>query len=210
MLNRTLISLLLSIVIVTTSYSQETIDGYVVTLQGDTLRGKLVKAAKTRDERRLAFSEVTLINSEGQSKRYVPGEIKAYVKGSASFRNFADGDKHVFAEQLTRGRVWLYFSSGGDGTQSRYFFKRNHETDFMVMNADAPAPRRLGASAQAADRTDGDGSDILIMPDRDKAFKEYFSAYFKDCVRISRKITMDFYSRSDIKDIFIEYNAECK
>jgi hypothetical protein len=209
MINRFILSFLVFVFVTTVTFSQSTVKGYVVTLNRDTLRGDIAKVAKARDDKRLSFSEVTLINNEGKSTRYVPGEIIAYRKGEVSFRNFTDGDKHMFGEQLTSGRVWLYFYAGVDGSESRYFFKRDHDKDFLVMNADAPVPRKAGAIGQL-DRSTQDGPDIPIMPDRDKAFKEYFSGYFKDCVKLSRKIIMDFYSRSDIKDIFVEYNAECK
>lgn len=185
--------------------SQRTVKGYVVTLNGDTLRGEIAKAPKEREERRLAFTEVTIINDGGQSTRYVPGEIRAYAKGPVIFRNFADGDKHVFAQQLASGKVWLFF----DGVGSRYFFKRDKEKEFMVMNANYQLPRGLGAHVPQH-QTNANGTDIPIIADRDQAFREYFSNYFKDCLRISRKITMQFYSRSDIKDIFVDYNAECK
>jgi hypothetical protein len=209
MINRLFYSFTLFVFATTAAFPQSTAKGYIVTLNGDTLRGDIVKAAKARDDKRLSFSEVTLISDDGKSSRYVPGEISAYRKGEVLYRNFTDGDKHVFAEQLTAGRVWLYFSTAVDGTEPRYFFKRDRENAFLVMDANAPAPRRVGAVGRL-ERSTQDGPDILIKPDPDKAFREYFSAYFKDCVKLSRMIIMEYYSRSDIKDIFVEYNTGCK
>jgi hypothetical protein len=209
MINRFLYFFFLCVFATTIAFSQSTVKGYIVTLNADTLRGDIVKAAKARDDKRLSFSEVTLISDDGKSTRYVPCEISAYRKGEVLYRNFTDGDKHVFAEQLAAGSVWLYFSTAVDGTEPRYFFKRHHENAFLVMDANAPAPRRVGAVGRL-ERSTQNGPDILIKPDPDKAFREYFSTYFKDCVKLSRMIIMEYYSRSDIKDIFVEYNSGCK
>lgn len=205
MLLRLVFSSLVFFLVTSLVFSQTTVKGFVVTLKGDTLRGDLTKAAKAREDKRLSSIQVTLINEAGESIRYLPNELRGYVKGETVFKTFAEGDKHVFAEQLTTGRALLYF----DASESRYFFKKSKDNEYFVMNANAPVPRRLGAAVEYS-RSTREGPDLPIITDPDKTFREYFSVYFNDCLKLSRMIKMEYYSRTDMKDMFVEYNNACK
>jgi hypothetical protein len=121
------------------------------------------------------------------------------------FKAFAEGDKRVFAEQLTIGRALLYF----DASESRYFFKKSKDNEYLVVSAIAPVPRKMGAVVETS-RSTREGPDLPVVTDPDKTFREYFSVYFNDCIKLSRMIKMEYYSRTDMKEMFVEYNGECK
>ena len=118
-----LLTLLLSILMATNVYSQVTYKpGYVVTLNNDTLHGKV---AHKRDK--LLCQVCNFKSNTKENKEYKPGEIKGY--GFNDYRYFEStiiDKKAIFVEKLINGALDIYYCQ--DGTGEQYYYKKEKGT----------------------------------------------------------------------------------
>ncbi|MGE0566302.1 MAG: hypothetical protein AB7O73_00010 [Bacteroidia bacterium] len=80
------------------------VNGYVVTLEGDTLKGEIkVNPKKDYDK----FKRAGFKSKDGAQKNYKPNKIKAYGVEGRNFISWKLDDEDVFLERLTDGHITL-------------------------------------------------------------------------------------------------------
>lgn len=93
-------------------------DGYIIMLQNDTVPGWLKYIGGKKASRHCIFR----VSDDQPSKKYLPGEIKAYRLNEGKFYVSREvNNKMVFLEFLVHGTANIYFYS--DKTGSHYFIE---------------------------------------------------------------------------------------
>jgi hypothetical protein len=103
-----------------TAQSAKQLLAYVVTLQGDTLRGTVQKTAEWRYQSQIQFSATT-----GSVKEYAPNDIRAFciedkLYYTARLTKIEGEEKTYFLREVVRGPVSLH--EGYDGQRKPIFF----------------------------------------------------------------------------------------
>lgn len=192
-------------------HAQQFVEGYIVLNSGDTVGADIFKYKKKKDEISKACAEI-LILENGVEKKFVPADVRGYGKGGSIYVSInhriekTNERLETFARVITHGRVTLLhvpFSKYGE----KYFFRKDNERAWQMLDAilNVKVESRSTATYGNAN-TQGGG---VRITDYEQAFQEYFIHYFTDCPVIARKLKTQFYTSSDIIDMFIEYN-ECR
>ncbi len=159
------LSIILSFLLVATmAMAQQNLrEGYVITLQGDTLRGMIDFRTSAMNTKRCVFKR----DGETEFKTYLPGEIDSYrftnngiYYVSKNVKNDAGSREMVFAEYILRGNMSLYqigedemLIVDEDGNEATFSLDKAKN----ALNADelraeiGDAWRMLGKSEKAAD-----------------------------------------------------------
>jgi hypothetical protein len=106
------------------------IPGYLIKLEGDTLRGLLDDRGDAKNASEIRFKTT----ADAKSQNYLPTELKGYYSSNDKYYvarkiniEWANGQNQstaVFLEQLVRGRANLYYYKNyGDGI--RYFIEKD-------------------------------------------------------------------------------------
>jgi hypothetical protein len=183
--------------------AQDFVKGSIITSNNDTVLCSIVKLKK-REEVISRYKELQIIDSLGIIKKLYPKDIYAYIKDGVTYKSIKIEGIDVFMEMITDGRVVLYFYGGGDAGKAKYIFKRSDENYFNVLDITTRSFKLIGVD----ENTRGRRSEIRSI-DKDMAFSIFFSDYFKDCLMLSRKIKLEFYTSADMIDMFEEYNQTC-
>ena len=195
--------------------AQTIVDGVMILRQGGQVPCKMIRASKRKEEEVQVYSQVQVIDSAG-TRTYLPAELLGYVKDGVAYKAFNDNGQALFARCLVEGRSTLFYHPGGYGAGEtrhgkRYFFKKEGESGFMSINAMAPSPKWIGVPENPPPGGNPNSNRLPTMPikAKDTRFIDFFSDYLKDCQGVVRKIKMEFYTISDMKSIFEDFNA-CK
>jgi hypothetical protein len=114
-----------------TAQSTKQLPAYVVTLQGDTLRGSVQKTAEWRHQSQIQFSAAT-----GPVKEYAPSDIRAFciedkLYYTARLTKVEGEEKTYFLREVVRGPVSLH--EGYDGQRKPIFFlEKDNKTTAVV------------------------------------------------------------------------------
>jgi hypothetical protein len=184
--------------------------GKIITLTKDSIECKIVNPKKRSEKAKLGYTELQIIDSTNNLKTFYPKEIYGFIKGTATYKSLVSKDVNIFMHLVVEGQLALYYSGYGMGDEAKYIFKRRSEKEFNVINASGSVTKIAGFNS-------GVNSELSYHPynstipiiEKQKAFIEYFTQYFKDCPFLARKIKNEFYSRSDIVEIFNDYNKNC-
>lgn len=184
--------------------SQEYVSGKIITNKLDTIACSLLKLK--RGESKLRYIEVDVVDSSRKTIKYRPNEIEGYIKEGVFYKSLTIDDRSIFVCQLVDGNVSLYLHEGARGDE--YFFKRISEPHLNMLNlANQTIRKIIGVDGMVTMK--GHSIDLYVI-NKNHAFMDYFTEYFKDCPILVNKIKSEFYSSADMKDIFIEYNKYCK
>jgi hypothetical protein len=101
--------------------------GYIITLDGDTVRGTIDRQKNWQYQRQIRFTGV-----DGQKKEFKPGQIVAYYfEHNAYFVSrqitLFDGDNKRFMREVVRGHVSLY-EGYDEQRQLQYFLHKDGRT----------------------------------------------------------------------------------
>lgn len=186
-------------------FAQKGLPGYVVTEDGDTLKGT-IKKSQFSDLRGSKF-----FGADGQKMKIVPGKIKAlridreiYISASIKSLGIREDFKnngHVFLKLLVKGEVRLYrtqYCYGGKSSAKResgvfkercpkvYYLKRDGEPYFEAYKHD-PSVTFLKAKKQ-------------------RKSDNQLAGYFEDYTELSKDIMYGKYERNMIDVIVKKYN----
>jgi hypothetical protein len=151
--------------------------GFVIDLNGDTLKGKLLILPSDQ-----SCEKVTIQLNEKEEKTFKPQKAKAYLTGLEYYKSLNTGKHVVFARRLAGGEVSLY----------QYV----HETSMPIEKV---------AITDENSRLYLERAGVLTLV-ADKNFKKSMSAYFKDYPELAGKIAKGNYKLEDIKNIVFEFN----
>jgi hypothetical protein len=197
---------LLGVLIHASLFCQQVVPGQIIVSKSDTIFCKIVKLEKSKADASLNYKEVSVLDSANGILTYFPGEIEGYIKEGIVYKSLAIDDNKIFIRQVVGGTASLYFHSGSKS--SEYIFKRKNEEYYNVLNVPDQTIRKMHGNYGNVTGSQGRLSDIYII-EKDKAFMNYFVEYFKDCLVLVNKIKSEFYTSSDMKDIFSDYNKYC-
>jgi hypothetical protein len=114
-----------------TAQSTKQLPAYLVTLQGDTLRGSVQGTAEWRYQSQIKFSPI-----DGTIKEYKPNDIRAFCIEekryyTAKLTKIEGEEQAYFLREVVRGPVSLY--EGYDGQQKPIFFlEKDNKTTAVV------------------------------------------------------------------------------
>jgi hypothetical protein len=187
--------------------AQDAVDGHIITLSKDTVACKILNAKKRKDQQRLNYTNLQIVDSLGNVKQIAPKEIEGYIKEGEFYKSLYTKDFSCFMLLITDGNVSLYFYPGYDmPAGEKYIFKKRNEQEYNIMNASLEVTRPSGFSVAAM--TNASRLATIPLIDREKPFLNYFTEYFKDCPLLVRKMRSQWYTSSDIVQIFKDYNTE--
>ena len=162
--------------------SQNYEPGYVITLDGDSMRGSVLYKDHRFNRKNCKF------RAEGESIDFSPGNIRAYgVDGVASFRSvereLRGNMEWVFAEYMLMGEPALLFYG------STYFVEKDNKVELLVSGSEIVTVdgKKLEKTSDEYKRQLlnllNDCSDISGMVVQteynDKSLKKLFNAYYK-------------------------------
>lgn len=126
-----------------TCYSQNYKEGYIISLDGDTVRGMIDFQTDIQNSKECKFRE----SENSQVRKYLPFDIsgyrflnekKYYVPKNIELEGV---QQHVFLEYLVDGRMKLYYHN--DGTQLYYLFeKESGEMNILTKREDRVDSKR--------------------------------------------------------------------
>jgi hypothetical protein len=151
--------------------------GFVIDLNGDTLKGKLQILPSD-----LSCSKVIIQLNKDDEKTFKPQKALAYLTGLEYYKSLNTGKNHFFARRLAGGKVSLY----------QYV----HETSLPIEKIEV-------AEKNSKLYLERDGILTLVS---NSGFKKNMSAYFKDYPDLAGKIFRGDYKFEDIKNIVFEFN----
>lgn len=160
----------------------KTYDGYIITLSGDTLRGKIKSIGDIENQSKIRFYA-----QPKQKTVYTPFDAKGYTliidNKEYEYIFFSRNPHPIFMIKWVDGPVKLYarYYQNFQGAALPYYYTQRNDgpiVEFGTFNA-------------------GIGSDN---------FKASASQFFSDCPEILRKITNKEYKLKDIKTVFEKYN----
>lgn len=186
--------------------AQDAVDGQIITLSRDTIACKILNTKKRKDQQRLNYTNLQILDSLGNVKQIAPKEIEGYIKDGEFYKSLYAKDFSFFMLLITDGKVSLYFYPGYEmPAGDKYIFKKRNEQEFNIMNASLEVTKQSGFSTAAMTYSSRQATIPLI--DREKPFLNYFTEYFKDCPLLVRKMRSQWYSSSDVVQIFKDYNT---
>jgi hypothetical protein len=147
-------------------------EGYIITIKGDTLEGKIRDRKEGPFARKL--KRIRFRSSVHPSRRYRPGQIKAYVMGSAMYeshwlmresRGFQERylsmeryGKPVFLRLIVNGSLSLYYLEQMDQDSGRYdyveLFKKENDPVFVRVSQGLLGLKKNTLRQYLADRPD--------------------------------------------------------
>ena len=170
-------------------------DGYIVTLTGDTIRGKIKDrkySARPGDSDKIKF-----IDAKGNESKKTPDQIKLYCKkGSLFFYSLPIGmeRKPKFAEILEYGDVLLF------GYNNESFMTGVTKTR-KLSPGKTPLPENIEYLFQRKNDVNS------LMKVRPKDFESTASFYFQKDAELKKKIEDKTFTYEDIRLIVKTYNA---
>ncbi len=111
------------------------IDGYIINLKGDTVRGKIKDRKEIKDK--IGWQKVIFIDEKGEENKFTPDDINGYGKSNEkTFRTLTLGieARKRFVEILESGNVFLYAYSLGlspKATPDYFLLKKNDANSLM-------------------------------------------------------------------------------
>ncbi len=181
--------------------AQSFVKGILFTNDKDSVSCNIVKLKK-REESYIKFIELQIIDSLGSVKKIYPKDIQGYIKEDSFYKSVSYEGVDIFMQLIVPGKVPLYYHKGEAGDE-KYIFKRSSEKDFNFMDYDGQFNKMnkyYYASFSASRRS------LVPIIAKNPSFINFFTKYFEDCPALARKIKIEFYTRSDMADIFKDYN----
>ncbi len=164
-------------------------EGYVVTLQNDTIHG-LIKSKN----RVASCRSVSFISDSGDKQKYTPREIKFYSKTRKIYRSFLLPDNilgaHAFMKELVKGKINLYIHY------------RTQQNSGMTANGQQAYGSSTTVETFYLGR--GDSKELVRVSQLD--FKAQLSELVKDNDELSAMILNKEYRYDDIEEIIEIYN----
>jgi hypothetical protein len=151
--------------------------GFVIDLNGDTLKGKLLILPSD-----LSCEKVTIQLNGKEEKTFKPQKAKAYLTGLEYYKSLNTGKHVVFARRLAGGKVSLY----------QY-----------VQETSLPIDKVEITDKNSKLYLERDGVLTLVTGSN---FKKSMAVYFKDYPDLAGKISKGTYKLEDIKNIVFEFN----
>jgi hypothetical protein len=151
--------------------------GFVIDLNGDTLKGKLLILPSDQ-----SCEKVTIQLNEKEEKTFKPQKARAYLTGLEYYKSLNTGKHVIFARRLAGGEISLY----------QYI----EETSIPIEKVDI-------ADENGKLYLERAGVVTLVAKSN---FKKTMSAYFSGYPELSSKISKGIYKFEDIKNIVFEFN----
>lgn len=173
-------------------------EGYIVTLNNDTIHGKV----KNRNN----FSScknVIFMNDKGQEKKYKPKQISAYTINNTIYRSYK------FKGILLMERSFLKLIE--EGEKLSLFIHYTQTTTSSGGGAGHPGavPTGRATSTQTVEtyylKKNGEAEFTRVKP---LMFAKQMSTYFNDNIELSEKILNKEYRQHDIIEIVRIYNED--
>ena len=186
-------------------FIEQQVEGRIVTLNGDTIVGRVSVTDEIRNQKRVIF-----LNAEGEPRTYMPDQIKSYAFGYSILETWYEsmyfrGDdmwkqKQIFLARPASGPVKLYA-----------YYTRGTSNEVVALNM-------LGGMAMGMPGTGGNLSmemKVYYMLERPGQpmqavnrmnFKKEGSAYFSDYPELAERISSGKLKKKDIEEVVKEYN----
>jgi hypothetical protein len=190
------------------SAGQEFVKGWIVTQQGDTVFGSIVKHKKKYDEASRKYAEVQFRDSTGNLAVYYPPDLKAYYKNGELFQSINTRDVKVFGLIVTEGNVRLMKTYSPLVQGCKYFFRRKNEPHYSAIDCALKVKVEEGTNNEAMRQVSAyQGIAIFRILTSEASYRDFFMDYFKDRPMIVKKLRTGFITSSDTEEMFKEYNS---
>jgi hypothetical protein len=190
------------------SAGQEFVKGWIVTQQGDTVFGSILKHKKKYEEVSRKYAEVQFRDSTGNLATYYPPDLKAYYKNGEVFQSINAHDVKVFGLIVTAGNVLLMKTYSPLVQGCKYFFRRKIEPHYSAIDCVLKVKVDEGTNNVAMRQVSAyHGIAIFRILTSEASYRDFFMDYFKDSPMIVKKLRTGFVTSSDTEEIFKEYNS---
>lgn len=163
----------------------------------------------------ILFTKLEMLDPTGDAKTWSPNELAGYWYNGSFYRSFTVAAKnqplHFFAEELENGRALLYQYNGElTDKEPVYIFRKQTEKVFHFIYQRLSVSSVYGESAGVKPQADGSMSNYMPMVfDAEQPYLDYFKNYFSDCMNVTTRFNSSWYSISNLRAVFKDYNT-CK
>jgi hypothetical protein len=181
------------------SFSQRNyLPGYVVSLNGDTVRGHIDYRGWETNPNRIEFK------TNNEIKSYTPIDIKGFGTQDDKYESaILTTEIGQFADLLFKNDTTFLRTIFG-GTKSLYFYKERNQGRERFYIKDKSTYELLLYKTYVKEQTEG-GLNVQV---ENKKYIGQLSLYLADCPGIQKKLSRLSYSKNSIEKLFLSY-FEC-
>lgn len=161
------------------------------------------------------LKKIEIIDSIGKLNTLYPNQIQGYWLEGKFYKSFStfynNNQLDFFALELLSGSASLYLYDGDlFSNKSIYLFKKESEKDYSIIQERISITTEHGRPStgipEANGRSSGTGPIIFF---NETPYLQFFQNYFSDCNEVLLRFKANWYSYTNVTNMFQDYN-NCK
>lgn len=158
------------------------------------------------------YKFVEIVNSKGNYTKLYPDSIKGYSLNNVYYKSFTINFKNkrvsFFAQEIISGDAFLYFYDGEKmDNEPIYIFRKKDDFNyiFVEQRIKKSVAFQMGRELPGANGQGARGLSPICFNDEER-YLDYFHHYLSDCQIVNNKFESQWYSYTNIDQMFKDYN----